>query len=89
MSNTLRWKQRIKTFLAGGVLALALFGVAAAGPFEDGLAAYQRGDYVAAMGYWRPLADQGDDRAQTNLGRMYAFCRGRAAGLRTGRCVVP
>jgi len=35
-------KQRIKTFLAGVVLALALFCVAAAGSFEDGDAAYPR-----------------------------------------------
>ena len=34
-------KQRIKAFLAGGVLALALSGGAAAGPLEDGEAAYQ------------------------------------------------
>ena len=41
-------KQRIKTFLAGGFLALALFGMAMAGPLEDGQAAYQKGDYAAA-----------------------------------------
>ena len=29
-------KQRIKAFLAGGLLALALFGVVVAGPFGDG-----------------------------------------------------
>ena len=34
-------KQQIKTFLAGGLLALALFGTAMAGPLEDGHAAYQ------------------------------------------------
>ncbi len=37
-------KQRIKTLFAGGVLALALFGFAAAGPLEDGVAAHQKGD---------------------------------------------
>ena len=30
--------------------ALALFGVAAAGPLEDGHAAYQKGDYSFAQG---------------------------------------
>jgi hypothetical protein len=45
------------TFLVG-LIALALFRVAAAEPLEDGLAAYQRGDYAAAIGYWRPLASE-------------------------------
>jgi uncharacterized protein len=64
-------KRRIKTFLAGGVLALTLSGVAMAGPLEDGSAAYQKGDYPAAMSYWRPLAEQGNAEAQTDLGTMY------------------
>jgi hypothetical protein len=46
------------------VAALALFGSAMAGPAEDGQAAYQRGDYAAAMRLWRPLAEQGNARAQ-------------------------
>jgi TPR repeat protein len=45
-------------------------------PFEDGMAAYQRGDYVHAMHLWRPLADQGNARAQSNLGVMYAKGQG-------------
>ena len=69
-------KQRITTLFAGGLLALALFGVAAAGPFEDGQAAYQRGDYAAAMSYWRPLAEEGHANAQGNLGVMYANGQG-------------
>jgi hypothetical protein len=48
-----RWrakvKQWIKVFFAGGILALALFGVATpAGPLEDGQSAYQKGDYPTA-----------------------------------------
>jgi hypothetical protein len=39
-------KPQITTLFASGVLALALFGAAVAGPFEDGRAAYQRGDYA-------------------------------------------
>jgi hypothetical protein len=42
-------KQRISTLVTSGVLALALVGVAVAGPFDDAVAAYQRGDYAAAM----------------------------------------
>jgi len=35
-------KQRISTLATSGVLALALVGVA--GPFDDAVAAYQRGE---------------------------------------------
>jgi uncharacterized protein len=63
--------QRTNMLFVGGVLALALFGVAVAGPLEEGGAAYERGDYAAAMSYWRPLADQGDADAQFLLGLMY------------------
>ncbi len=34
-------------------------------------AAAQRGDYVVAYCFWRPLADQGDAEAQYALGWMY------------------
>jgi hypothetical protein len=40
------------------------------------MAAYDRGDYASAMRLWRPLAEKGDPRAQTNLGVMYAKGRG-------------
>ncbi len=60
----------------GGPLALALFGAAMAGPFEDGEAAYQKGDYAAAGNYWRPLADQGNAEAQNGLGSMYQLGHG-------------
>jgi TPR repeat protein len=48
-----------------------LTGGAAAGPFEDGAAAYGRGDYATALRLWRPLAEQGNARAQFSLGLMY------------------
>ena len=45
--------------------------VASAGPLEDGQAAYDRGDYATALRLWRPLAEQGDAKAQFRLGEMY------------------
>ncbi len=39
--------------------------------FDAGLAAYERGDYAAALKEFRPLAEQGDAAAQTFLGVMY------------------
>jgi hypothetical protein len=37
---------------------------------DDGLAAYARGDYVAALAAWLPLAERGDADAQLRVGRM-------------------
>ena len=66
----------LKRILAGVVLSLMLTGAAAAGPLEDALAAYQRGDYATAMRLLRPLAEQGDAKAQSNLGVRYDEGRG-------------
>ena len=58
-----------------GFLALAIMLASAvpanAGPFEDGLAAYEREDYATALIFWRPLAEQGHAEAQFNLGVMH------------------
>jgi uncharacterized protein len=68
--------QRFKTFFAGGVLTLALFGTAMAGPLEDGQAAYQKGDYATALKIYRPLAEHGNASAQTALGVIYEHGQG-------------
>ncbi len=39
--------------------------------FDEGMAAYDRGDYATALREWYPLAEQGDAEAQFNLGLMY------------------
>jgi TPR repeat protein len=69
-------KQRITTLFASGVLALALFGVAMAGPLEDAQAADQKGDYATELQILRPLAEQGNALAQLGLGVMYANGQG-------------
>jgi TPR repeat protein len=51
---------------------------ALAGPWEDGMAAYVRGDYVPAVQLFRPLAQQGNARAQGVLGTMYRKGQGVA-----------
>lgn len=43
---------------------------------EAGFAAWQTGDYDAAVRNWRPLADRGDADAQFNLGHAYRLGRG-------------
>ena len=44
--------------------------------FDDGMAAFQRGDYAAALEEFRALAEQGDADAQAMLGGMYSSGRG-------------
>ena len=39
--------------------------------FESAIAAYDKGDYATALRLFRKLADQGNARAQSNLGVMY------------------
>ena len=58
------------------VVALLFSAGSAWADFDDGLAAYQRGDYATALQEWRPLAEQGDALAQQYLGNMYATGRG-------------
>jgi TPR repeat protein len=42
------------------------------GPFEDGMAARERGDYAAAFGAFKPLAASGDANSQFQLSLLYA-----------------
>ncbi len=44
--------------------------------FSDGIAAYDRSDYAAALKEWRPLAERGDPKAQTGLGALYGNGQG-------------
>ena len=52
------------------ILLVSLSAPAWAG-FQDGLAAYERGDYATALREWKPLAEAGIPEAQFNLGFMY------------------
>ncbi len=60
--------------MIGGLIGAAqILGIAGAvaGPWEDGMAAYNRGDYLPAIRLFRPLAEQGNAKAQNVLGVMY------------------
>ena len=58
--------------IAGATVALVLSAAAAlAGPWEDGMVAYNRGDYVPAIKLIRPLAQAGNGKAQNVMGVMY------------------
>jgi len=47
-----------------------------ADPFQNGLDAYNIGDYATAHRLWRPLAEQGNVAVQHSLGLMYANGQG-------------
>lgn len=54
------------------MIAFAGF-LAFAGDFEDGLRAAQKQDFTTAHRLWLKAAEQGDARAQNNLGLMYKY----------------
>jgi uncharacterized protein len=60
-----------RTFLAALMATFSVANIAAAGPFEDAIAVYNRRDYAAALVLFRSLADQGNADAQSHLGTMY------------------
>ena len=64
---------RKRIIVGSAVVAAQLMGVftAVAGPWEDGMAAYNRGDYLPAIRLFRPLAEQGNPKALNVLGVMF------------------
>jgi TPR repeat protein len=74
----------------GGLILAVIFAAllsgasgALAGPWEDGMAAYNRGDYLPAIHLFRPLAEQGNAKAQRVLGAMYRKGEGVFHAART------
>src|SRR5580765_7147289 len=73
----------------GGLMVVAFLldtPAVLAGPWEDGMAAYNRGDYVPAVRLFRPLAEQGNAKAQNMLGVMYR--RGHGVARNSVRAFV-
>ncbi len=70
-----------KQMMIGGLVLVAqILGIAGAiaGPWEDGMVSYNRGDYAPAIRLFRPLAEQGNAKAQSVLGVMYRRGQGVA-----------
>ena len=53
-----------------------LFSFSVFADFEAGEDAYFAGDYKTALNELKPLAEQGDARAQATLGNMYFWAKG-------------
>lgn len=58
------------------VLLLAGAGLIANADFDEGVAAYEKGDYATALREWQPFAEQGNAFAQSHLGLMYVQGQG-------------
>jgi TPR repeat protein len=63
-------------FLGVAVCLWLSASLAEAGIFEDGAAAYDRGEYAEALHLFRLAADEGHAGAQLNLGNMYLAGQG-------------
>ena len=50
---------------------------------QKGLEAYLKRDYATALRDWKPLAEQGNSSAQSNLGFMYSRGIGVAQDYKT------
>lgn len=61
----------MRHFLIAVFLVVACATGAAADSFEDAVSALGRGNFTLAARLFRPLAEQGNARAQVSLGRMY------------------
>jgi TPR repeat protein len=71
----------MRTLVIGSLVAAALGMLsqkALAGPWEDGMAAYNRGDYVPAVQVFHGMARAGNAKAQMMLGAMYQRGQGVA-----------
>jgi len=68
-------EQVARRIVLAAVLAF-LSGPALGADIDDGQAAYNAGDYATAIRLWRPLAEQGNARAENNLGVIYENGKG-------------
>ena len=69
-------KAIIRHLVAAAVLAMVHGSPAAAGPLDEGSAAYHAQEYAKAAALWEPLAEKGDPTAQYYLGTLYGEGKG-------------
>jgi len=67
-------KKLLLTFLI--ILFTLISNVVLSADFVKGWEAYNRGDYATALLEWRPLAEEGNEIAQFNLGNSYYYGNG-------------
>ena len=69
----MRFARALQLIAAGACVALA---VPASADVKDGVDAWSRGDYAAAVSEWRGPAENGDADAQFNMAQAYRLGRG-------------
>ena len=57
-------------------MLLIASSVLAQSEYDRGSAAYKRGEYATALEVFKPLAENGDAKAQSILGMMYSYGEG-------------
>ena len=64
---------KLKKILISSLLSIGLIGTTCLtyADFNDGWTAYSKEDYKGASKEWKPLAEEGDAKSQTNLGILY------------------
>lgn len=72
----------VRTYALALSLAVASFGGMAHATVKDGVDAWSKGDYKAALKHWRQPAIAGDADAQFNMGQAYKLGRGVAVDLK-------
>ena len=75
------WASLTMTTLLAAASLLA--SAAAHAGYDEGKSAYDHGDFAQALHEWRPLAEQGNAKAQKRLGDMYAGAEGVQRNYRT------
>jgi TPR repeat protein len=68
--------------LLTGLMLTVSGGITIADQLEDGVTAYQHGDFATALRIFQPLAERGDATAQSNLGVLYEKGQGTARDYR-------
>ncbi len=69
-------KPKLLTFILAVLFSFSSFSVSFADNFQDGVDAYERGDYKTAYKLFLPVAEQGDAEAQCFIGICYENGRG-------------
>jgi TPR repeat protein len=75
-AGALRKNHLFNAALVSFVISLCSNSSSTAAELEEGVKAYEQGDYKLALQLLRPLAEQGVARAQNGIGIMYANGRG-------------
>jgi len=76
-----RYRTGLRTLMASVLLFLTASLPAVAGPYDDGLAAYKKGDWATAYKILKPIAETDSSQsavAQQRLGMLTEFGRGTA-----------